>query len=57
MNSATEELIEYYEIQRDLMSREIERLRGVINQKNRIIEELQNSENSKNLNNLESQEK
>lgn len=45
----SDEIIEYYEIQKEQMAREIERLKGVINQKNKMIEELQNPENSKKL--------
>lgn len=43
------DLIEYYEIQEERMAREIRRLKGIINEKNLLIEELQNPENSKKL--------
>lgn len=43
------ELIEYYEILEERMAREIQRLKGVINQKNAVIEKLEDLENSKKL--------
>ena len=43
------EIIQYHEIQESKMAREIQRLKGVINQKNAVIEKLEDLENSKKL--------
>jgi len=43
------EIIEYHVLTEARMAREIQRLKGVINQKNAVIDKMQNPENSKKL--------